>query len=392
MLDMAELKEAYIVDVVRTPMGRGKPDGAFAQVHPQDLGAIPVKALIERNKLDPKNIEDLIYGCVTPLGEQGFNIARIISLLALDESVAGVQINRMCSSGLQAIEFAVQGIQCGTNDLLIAGGVEHMGRVPMGIDGMPLPMSPNQGTVMSETYLKKYGVKSMGQSGEMIAEKWGFSREDLDKFSLESHKKAHAAQENGYFDAEIVPVTTPNGVISKDEGIRANTSLEKMMTLPTPFKDGGVVSPGNASQITDGAAAALIASEDAIKKYNLKPRAKIIATAVCGTNPEIQLTGPIPAVEKVFAQTGMTMNDIDVVEVNEAFASVVLASAKELNIPMDKLNPKGGAIALGHPLGCSGARILATLITELERRKQKRGLLTMCVGFGQGIASIIETV
>jgi acetyl-CoA acetyltransferase family protein len=384
--------EAFIVDLIRTPLGRGKAGGALCEVHPADLGAIPVKALLERNKLDAKNIEDLIYGCVTPIGEQGMNIARIISLLALDESVPGVQINRMCSSGLQAVQMAVQSIKSGDTDLLIAGGVEHMGRAPMGMDGLPLPMSANQGTTLSENYLKKYQIRSMGQSAEMIAEKWGFTRTQLDSFSIESHHKAHKAQSQGYFDKEIIAVQTPAGLFNKDEGVRAEIDPAKMATLPTPFKDGGVVTAANASQITDGAAAILIASDKALKQYKLKARAKIVSTYVCGTNPEIQLTGPIPSIPKALEKAGLTMNDIDLFEINEAFASVVLATVQELKIPLDKLNVNGGAIALGHPLGCSGARILATLINELERRKLKRGVISMCVGFGQGIASVIELV
>lgn len=390
---MAANQDVYIVDLVRTPMGRGKAGCSLSEVHPADLGAVPVKALITRNKLDPKAIEDLIYGCVTPIGEQGMNIARIIALLALDQSVPGVQINRMCSSGMQAVEFAEQAIKSGDYDLIIAGGVEHMGRVPMGMDGLPLPTSPNQGSSLPETYLKKYNLKSMGQSAEMIAEKWGFNRDQMDKLSIESHKKAHKAQQSGYFDKEIVGVQTPNaGLVTKDEGIRAELDPVKMKTLPTPFKDGGVISAANASQITDGAAAVLLASKKAIDKFKLKARAKIIRTYVCGTDPEMQLTGPIPAVKKIFELTGLTMKDMDLIEVNEAFASVVLAAAQELKIPEEKLNVNGGAIALGHPLGCSGARILATLVNELERRKLKRGLLTMCVGFGQGIATIIEII
>lgn len=385
-----QIKTAYIIDAVRTPMGRGKADGGLANVHPVDLGAAPVKALLERNKLKGSDVEDLLYGCVTPIGEQGMNIARLIALSVLDETVPGVQLNRMCSSGLQTVEMASQAIRCGDNDLLIAGGIEHMGRVPMGIDGLPLPMAANQGTTLSENYLKKHELKSMGQSAEIIAEKWNFSREQLDTFSMGSHSKASNAEKNGYFKKEIIPVETANGLIEKDEGIRHEVKLEKMMTLPTPFKDGGVISPGNASQITDGAAAVLLASEEAIKKYNLKPRAKIIKTVVVGTPPEIQLTGPIPAVKKIFDKTGMSWDDIDLVEVNEAFASVALAAMHELKIPEEKLNVNGGAIALGHPLGCSGARILATVLNELERRDQKRALITMCVGFGQGIATIIE--
>lgn len=386
------MAEAYLVDLIRTPMGRGKMGCSLSEVHPADLGAVPVKAIVERTGIDPKAVDDLIYGCVTPVGEQGMNIGRIISLLALHESVPGVQINRMCSSGMHSIEMASQAVRAGDLDLVIAGGVEHMGRCPMGIDGMPLPMSPNQGTTLSENYLNKYELKSMGQSAELIAEKWGFTREQMDQFSIESHQKAFAAQEAGYFKNEIVGVETSQGLVDKDEGIRGSIDIEKLKTLATPFKDDGVITAASSSQITDGAAAALVASEAAVKKYGLKPRAKIVKTFVCGTDPVMQLTGPIPAVEGVFKKTGLTMDDIDLVEVNEAFASVVLATVKELNIPMEKLNVNGGAIALGHPLGCSGARILATLVNELERRGLKRGLLTMCVGFGQGIATIVELV
>ena len=260
-------------------------------------------------------------------------------------------------------------------------------------DGLPLPGAENQATVLPESYLKKYSVKSMGQSGEMIAEKWGFTRKELDEFSAGSHEKAFKAQEAGYFKNEIVPVETKSfGTVDKDEGIRYPVDIDKMGTLPTPFKEGGVISPANASQITDGAAAVLLASEAALKKHNLKARAKIIQSVIVGTSPEIQLTGPIPAIPKILEKAGLKIEDIDLFEINEAFASVVLATVKETGIPMEKVNVNGGAIALGHPLGCSGARILVTLLNELERRKLKRGLLTMCVGFGQGIAMIIETV
>jgi acetyl-CoA C-acetyltransferase len=387
------MSEAFLIDLVRTPMGRGKMGASLSEIHPVDLGAIPVKALIERNKIDPKAVEDLIYGCVTPIGEQGMNIGRLIALMAIDESVPGIQINRMCSSGLQAVEFAKQAIMAGDADLLIAGGVEHMGRVPMGMDGLPLPMSPNQGTTLPESYLSKYSLKSMGQSGELIAEKWGFTRDELDEFAINSHKKAYAAQEAGYFKNEIIPVQTKSfGLVEKDEGIRESIDREKMKTLPTPFKDGGVVTAANASQITDGASAVLLASDKAVKKYNLKPRAKIIKTHVCAVDPVMQLTGPIPAIKGVLSKTGLKISDIDLFEINEAFASVVLSAQKELNIPLEKINVNGGAIALGHPLGCSGARILTTLVNELERRGLKRGLASMCVGFGHGIATIVELV
>jgi acetyl-CoA acyltransferase len=387
------MQEAYLIDLVRTPMGRGKLGSSLSEIHPVDLGAVPVKALLKRNNLKATDIEDLIMGCVTPCGEQGMNIGRLIALLALDESVPGIQINRMCSSGLQAVDIAKQIIKAGDADLLIAGGVEHMGRVPMGIDGMPLPMSANQDTTLSENYLKKYSVKTMGQSGEIIAEKWGFTRDELDEFAIQSHQKAYEAQQQGYFNNEIIAIETQShGLVDKDEGIRASIDREKMKTLSTPFKDDGVITAANASQITDGASAVLVASATAVEKFNLKPRAKIIKTHVCAVNPEIQLTGPIPAIKGVLDKTNLSVADIDLYEINEAFASVVLATQKDLNIPMEKINVNGGAIALGHPLGCSGARILTTLVNELERRNLKRGLVSMCVGFGPGIATVVELV
>ncbi len=387
------MKDAYIVDAVRSPMGRGKMGCSLSEIHPVDLAGIPIRAMVDRNKLDPAAIEDLILGCVSPIGEQGLDIARIVALTYLAETVPGVQLNRMCSSGSQSIEFAANNIKAGAQDLIIAGGVEHMSRIPMMSDGLPLPGSPNQGTVLPDSYMNKYKVKSMGQSGEMIAEKWGFSRTDLDQFSADSHKKAFNAQENGYFKNEIIPIDTPSfGTVSKDEGIRASIDMDKMATLPTPFKEAGVITPANASQITDGSAAVLLASEDALKKYNLKARAKIVGSVVMGTPPEIQLTGPIPAIPAVLEKTGLKIEDIDLFEINEAFASVVMATVKELKLPMDKVNVNGGAVALGHPLGCSGARITATLLNELERRDAKYGLITMCVGFGQGLAMVIERV
>lgn len=289
------------------------------------------------------------------------------------------------------MEFAQQAIKAGDYELLIAGGVEHMGRVPMGVDGLPL--LPDQASTLPETYLSRYQLKSMGQSAEMIAEKWQFTRDELDEFSIESHKKAFHAQSNAYFKNEIIPIQSPSfGLVDKDEGVRASIDRSKMKTLATPFKDGGVITAANASQITDGSAAVLLASATALKKYNLKARAKITKTFVCGLDPEMQLTGPIPATKRILEKMNLKIEDIDLFEINEAFASVVLATVKELNIPMEKVNVNGGAIALGHPLGCSGARILATLVNELERRNLKRGLITMCIGFGQGIASIVELI
>jgi acetyl-CoA acetyltransferase family protein len=294
----------------------------------------------------------------------------------------------MCSSGLQAIDMARYAILSGEQDLVIAGGVEHMGRVPMGMDMMPIPMSLNQGTTLPDSYLAKYKVKTMGASAEMIAEKWQLSRQQLDEYSAESHRRAYHAQINDYFEREIVPVAG----VTLDEGVRAELDMEKMATLKTPFKDDGVITAANASQITDGAAACLLAGTRALEKYQLKARAKITKSYVCALDPELQLTGPIPAINGILERAGLTLAEIDLFEINEAFASVVLATTDELKIPLEKVNVNGGAIALGHPLGCSGARILTTLVHELERRKLKRGLATMCVGFGQGIASIVELV
>lgn len=381
---------AYIVDALRTPIGRGKDTGVFAKVHPVDLGGVPVKELLKRNNLKPTDIEDLIYGCASPTAEQGLNIARTIAITSLDVSVPGVQLNRMCGSGQQAVHFAVQAIMSGAHDLLIAGGVESMGWVNIGSDGLPLPGKSKP--TLPESFIKNYKANPMGVSGELMAEKWKLSRNDLDEFSYHSHMKAADATDKGYFKAEVVSVKTKGGLVEKDEGIRKDTTVEKMSTLQPPFKAGGVITAANASQISDGAAALLIASESAIKKYNLKPRARFIDFSVVGTEVELQLTGPIYAIPKVLQRAGLEIKDIDLFEINEAFASVVLATQKELKLGPEKINVNGGAIALGHPLGASGARLLTTLLCELERRNLKRGISSLCIGFGQGIAAVIERV
>ena len=383
-------QNAYIIDAIRTPFGRGKDTGVFAEMHPVDLGGIPIKEILKRNNLKGTDIEDLIYGCSSPVAEQGLNIARIIAITSLDVTVPGVQLNRMCGSGEQAVHFAVQAVLSGAHDLLIAGGVECMGKIPLGGDGLPMPGKSKP--TLPESFLKNFKANPMGISGELMAEKWNLTRKDLDEFSYYSHMKAAKARDSGFFKKEIVPVQTSKGIIEHDEGIRSDTTVEKMGTLQPAFKEGGKVTAANASQVSDGGAAVLIASESAVKKYNLKPRARFIDFAVVGAEVELQLTGPIYAIPKVLKRAGLEIKDIDLFEINEAFASVVIATQKELKLDPDKINVNGGAIALGHPLGASGARLIGTLINELERRGLKRGLSTLCIGFGQGIAAIVERV
>lgn len=387
---MLKQQNAYIIDAIRTPIGRGKEGCAFWDVHPVDLGGVPVKALLKRNNLKPTDIEDLIYGCSSPAAEQGLNIARLVAITALDVHVPGVQLNRMCGSGQQAVHFAVQSILCGAHDLLIAGGVECMSKIPLGGDSLPMPGRSKP--TLPESFLKNFKANPMGISSELMAEKWKMTRRDLDEFSYQSHIKAAKARDSGYFSKEIVGVQTPKGLVEKDEGIRSDTTVEKMGTLKPAFKENGIVTAANSSQVSDGASALLIASESAVKKYNLKPRARLIDFALVGTDVELQLTGPIYAIPKVLKRAGLEIKDIDLFEINEAFASVVIATQKELNLNPEKINVNGGAIALGHPLGASGARLLTTLLCELERRNLKRGISSLCIGFGQGIAGIIERV
>lgn len=387
---MSRNQEAYIVDAIRTPIGRGKEGCAFWEMHPVDIGGVPVKELLKRNNLKPTDIEDLIYGCASPVAEQGLNVARTIAITSLDVTVPGVQLNRMCGSGQQAVHFGLQAIMSGCHDLIIAGGVECMGKVPIGADGYPLP--GKEKPTLPQSFLQNFKANPMGISAELMAEKWKLTRRDLDEFSCNSHIKAAKAREAGYFKKEIVSVQTQKGLVEHDEGIRVDASVEKMMTLKPAFKEDGVITAANASQISDGSAALLLASESAVKKFGLKPRAKLIDFAVVGTDVELQLSGPIVAIPKVLKRAGLSLKDIDLIEINEAFASVVLASQIELKLDPSKVNVNGGAIALGHPLGASGARLLGTLLYELERRDLKRGISSLCIGFGQGIAAIIERV
>jgi len=393
------MREAVIVDAVRTPLGRGKQTGALYPVHAVDLAAHALKAIVERTGIDPAEIEDVIMGCVSQVGEQGLNIARNAALAAgLPESVCGTTVDRQCGSSQQALHFAAQGVMAGAYDTVIAAGVESMSRVPMGanaaVAGQPF------GPTMMQLYAERnlYGVGGLVQQGisaEIIADKWKLSRTDLDSFSVASHQRAAAAARNGWFAREIVPVEVrredgSRGTVASDEGVRPDSSLEKLGTLKPAFKEDGVITAGNSSQLTDGAAAVLVMEKERARALGLRPRARFHAFALGGCDPVIMLTAPIPATHNVLRRTGMSLRDIDAVEINEAFAPVVLAWASEFGADMDKVNVHGGAIALGHPLGASGARLMSTLLGVLERTGGRFGLETMCEGGGMANATIVE--
>jgi len=382
---------AVIVDAVRTPLG--KRNGALKDCHPVDLAAHVLRALVERNDLDPALVDDVIMGCVMQVGEQAANLARNAILTAgFPESVAGTTVDRQCGSSQQAAHFAAQGVMAGAYDVVIAAGAESMTRVPMGASlsshGFPFTQA------MGARYAGAGGLVPQGISAEMIADKWALSRDDLDAFSVESHRRAARASAEGRFDREIVAVTVPGDggerEVRADEGIRPDSSLEALAKLKPAFKEDGTVTAGNSSQITDGAAALLVMSEAKANELGLTPRARFHAFAVTGVDPVTMLTGPIPATAKILERAGMRLDDIDLIEINEAFASVVLAWEREFHPDMAKVNPNGGAIALGHPLGCSGARLMATLLNELERTGGRWGLQTMCEGGGMANATIIE--
>ena len=379
------MQNAVIVGAVRTAVG--KKNGKLAGVRPDDLLADTLKALVARVKIDPSEVEDVVMGCVDQVGEQGFNIARNAALIAgFPVDVCGTTLDRMCGSGQQAANFAAMGVMAGQYECVIAGGVENMSRVPMGSNGA----GPGDGP-LSPRLQALYDIVPQGISAEMIAEQWGIKREELDELAAGSHERAGRAIAEGRFKREIAPITLPDGsVFEVDEGVRVPVNREKMAALAPSFKPDGVVTAANSSQISDGAAALLIMSEARAKALGLKPRARIVATALAGVDPVIMLTGPIPATQRVLKKAGMKLEQIDLIEINEAFASVVLAWERELNPDMSRVNVNGGAIALGHPLGCSGGKLMTTLLHELERTKKRYGLQTMCIGFGQGIATIIE--
>lgn len=399
--------EAYIFDAVRTPRGRGKKDGSLHSVKPITLLTTVLTALQERNSLDTAQVDDIVMGCVTAVGDQGADIAKTAALAAdWDEQVAGVTLNRFCASGLEAVNLAAMKVRSGWEDLVVAGGVEAMSRVPMGSDGGAWATDP-------ETNLHT-GFMPQGIGADLIATLEGFSREDVDGFAVKSQQKAANAWEKGYFGKSIIPVRDQNGVVilDRDEHVRGNTTVESLADLKPSFQMMGemgfdgvarekyhyvekinhVHHAGNSSGIVDGATALLIGSEAKGKALGLTPRARIVATAVTSTDPTIMLTGPAPAARKALAKAGMTVDQIDLFEVNEAFASVVMRFQRELSVPDDKVNVNGGAIAMGHPLGATGAMILGTLLDELERRELRYGLATLCVGGGMGIATIIERI
>ena len=379
---------AVIVDAVRTPLG--KRNGALKDCHPVDLAATTLRALTDRNDLDPGAIDDVIMGCVMQVGEQAANLARNAILTAgFPESVVGTTVDRQCGSSQQAAHFAAQGVMAGAYDIVIAAGAESMTRVPMGASlasgGVPFTEG------LGRRYAEAGGLVMQGISAEMIAEKWSLSREDLDRFSATSHQRAARARAEGRFAREIVAVTTPDGtVVTEDEGIRPDSTVESLAALKPAFKPDGCTTAGNSSQITDGAAAVLIMSEQRAQDLDLTPRARFHSFALAGVDPITMLTGPIPATTKILERSGLTLDEIDLIEINEAFASVVLAWEREHHPDMDRVNPNGGAIALGHPLGCSGARLLSTLLGELERTGGRYGLQTMCEGGGMANATIIE--
>jgi acetyl-CoA acyltransferase len=392
------MTNAVIIDAVRTPVGRR--NGVFKDYHPVDLASRPLEALIERNNIDPSLIDDVIMGTVSQTGEQAYNVGRNAALAAgYPEEVPGVTIDRQCGSSQQAAHFAAQAVMAGVQDVVVAAGVENMTRVPMGITAQQGPGLPF-GARMLERYSQ--GLVPQGISAEMIAEKWGLSRSELDELSLQSHQRAARATDEGRFEDQIVPVgvTGENGAVvtvTRDEGIRWDTSMEKLAGLQPAFQSEGVVTAGNSSQISDGAAAVLIMSEERAKSLGLTPMARFVAFAVVGVDPITMLTGPIPATEKVLNRAGLGIDDIDLFEVNEAFASVIAAWRIEHGgtDPMalwERTNVNGGAIALGHPLGASGARLLTTLVWELERSGGRYGLQTMCEGGGMANATIIERV
>jgi acetyl-CoA acyltransferase len=380
--------DPVVVGAVRTPVGRR--NGALAGVHAVDLGAVVLRALVERSGIDPMQVDDVIMGCVSQVGEQSVNVARNAWLAAgLPEEVPATTIDRQCGSSQQAVQFAAQGIMAGGYQLVVAGGVEHMTRVPMGstMSGPGVPFGPT----MHDRYQGR--LVPQGISAELITDKWGLTRSEQDEFALRSHQRAAAAQDAGHLDPQLVPVEVPgsgSGWVRADEGVRRDTSMEKLAGLKPAFRPDGQVTAGNSSQISDGAAALLLASRAAAERLGLRPLARFVGFALAGVDPVLMLTGVIPATERVLGQTGLGMDDLDVIEINEAFASVVLAWGREVEPNWDRVNPNGGAIALGHPLGASGARLMTDLIGELGRSGGRYGLQVMCEGGGMANATVLE--
>jgi acetyl-CoA C-acetyltransferase len=402
------MTDAFIYDHVRTPRGRGKADGALHEVTALNLATQAVGAIKDRNTLDPKLVDDVVLGCVDPVGEAGGDIARVAAIMAgFGDEVPGVQINRFCASGLDAVNFAAAEVMSGQHDMTIGGGVESMSRVGIGASGGAWPIDPS---IALKSYFLPQGI-----SADLIATKYGFSRDDVDAYAVESQKRAGQAWDEGRFKNSVLTVRDVNGLslLAKDEHMRPTTTMQNLAQLNPSFAQMGdmagfdavaiqrypeveainhVHTPGNSSGIVDGAAAVLIGNKEAGKAAGLKPRARIRRFANIGSEPSIMLTGPVPVTEKVLKKAGMTKDDIDLWELNEAFASVVLRYMQAFDIPRDKINVNGGAIAMGHPLGATGAMILGTVLDELERRNLNTALVTLCIGIGMGTATIIERV
>jgi acetyl-CoA C-acetyltransferase/acetyl-CoA acyltransferase len=375
------MTEVYLISAVRTPIGVGKPAGALAPLAPVDLAALVMQEAVSRAGVDPAEVEDVVWGCVTPIGDQGANLGRLAVLKAgFPIQVPAVSLNRMCGSGQQAVHFAAQAILSGDIDIAIAGGAEMMSHQPLGSDW------PQE---WPEDF--PYDLVHQGISAELMAEKWSLSRDKLDDFACESHLRAMGAIQAGYFRDQTLPVTRPDGVrVEQDEGVRMPPDRQRMAALKPVFKPDGVVTAGNSSQVSDGAAALVLASERAVQRENLRPIARLVARTVVGSDPVLMLDGPIPATRQVLRRAGLRLEDIDRVEINEAFASVVLAWAKELGVDLEVVNANGGAIAHGHPLGATGAILMTKLVYELQRSGGRYGLQTMCIGHGMATATVVE--
>jgi acetyl-CoA acyltransferase len=377
------MSEVFIISAVRTPIGSGKPTGSLVSLSPVDLTALILKEAVKRAGIDPAQVEDVIWGCVTPIGDQGANLARLAVLRAgFPSHVPAVTLSRMCGSSQQAIHFAAQAILAGDMDLVVAGGTEMMSHQPLGAD-YPAEWPEDI----------PYKLVHQGISAEMMAEKYELTRFELDDYACQSHLRAMHAIQNGYFDGQILPITLSDGrVVKVDEGVRMPPNREKMATLQPVFKTDGVVTAANASQISDGSAAIVLASAKAVGAYNLSPMARIVTRYVTGSDPVLMLDGPILATRQALKRSGLAMDEIDVIEINEAFATVILAWAKEIKPDPSRVNPNGGAIALGHPLGATGAILMTKLVYELQRIKGTYGLQTMCIGHGMATATVIERV
>lgn len=377
------MSDVFIISSVRSPVGLGKPGGGLAAVAPVDLSALVLKEVVKRAGVEPSVVNDVVWGCVTPIGEQGANLARLAVLKAgFPVQVPAVTLNRMCGSGQQAVHFAAQAILAGDMDLVIAGGTEMLSHEPLGSDW------PKK---WPEDF--PYELIHQGVSAEMMAEKWGLMRQDLDEFSFQSHLRAMQAIQNGYFESQILPIPTVGGKwFSQDEGVRMPPDREKMASLKPVFKPDGVITAGNSSQISDGSAALLLASARAVGRYNLTPAARILSRVVVGSDPVLMLDGPIPATRMALKKAGLELGQVDVIEINEAFAPVVLAWQQELGADLSCTNPNGGAIAIGHPLGATGAILMTKLVHELSRAGGRYGLQTMCIGHGMATATVIERV